>query len=433
MKKLIFALLVLNFYSSSYCQPTLRERELMTYNDYMDEGKKFLPGEKFSEAKVQYEGALKAINDATRLTNIEKSTMRRTAQNKIDYCTAKIEEQKRKPIIPLKLSIVQAKKTTKNLEPKKQIKVDSDVNNQKIKLSACEEQNRNMISELTTVYDSYANELLKNKDIEKAKVLYTKVLQNDSEDESALKNISKIDYDQNKNNPEILFSQNNVSLLLYYFEYSLDDKNDEIAKKIEKRILEIQDDVVVRDKIGNLYFEKTGVSHFTELFMSDPDEININYEYFTYYKVFGETNLSKREYYDNLIQLSLAYMNKNKDIQDSFLNILSTNYNSLGWYCILTKKFDNTMDYFEQSKKYNKYNKYPDTNIPHVYLFTNHYEQAKKLYLDFKNLPFKPGTIDEETYRDAFLADFKSFEEAKVFEKDSEIEKQVNEIKTLLR
>jgi hypothetical protein len=39
-------------------------------------------------------------------------------------------------------------------------------------------------------------------------------------------------------------------------------------------------------------------------------------------------------------------MNKNKDIQDSFLKILSTNYNSLGWYCILTKKFENTMDYF---------------------------------------------------------------------------------------
>jgi hypothetical protein len=88
---------------------------------------------------------------------------------------------------------------------------------------------------------------------------------------------------------------------------------------------------------------------------------------------------------------------------------------------------------FEQSKKYNKDNKYPDTNIPHVYLFTNHFEKAKKLYLDFKNLTFKPGTVDEETYGAAFLADFKAFEEANVFEKGIEIEKQVNEIITLLR
>jgi hypothetical protein len=49
------------------------------------------------------------------------------------------------------------------------------------------------------------------------------------------------------------------------------------------------------------------------------------------------------------------------------------------------------------------------TNLPLCYLFTDQFEKAKSVYLEYKD---KPWTISREfkTFRDAFLSDLADFE-----------------------
>jgi hypothetical protein len=119
------------------------------------------------------------------------------------------------------------------------------------------------------------------------------------------------------------------------------------------------------------------------------------------------TNSLKREHYYNLTILdSLYYLtNKNKSIRTQ----IAQDYNSLGWYSLLSKKWGNVEYYLEQSIRYDSTSPYPKGNLPHAYLFNNEFERAKTEYLRLKDLPFD-AKAGYPTYKDAFLSDFNDFE-----------------------
>lgn len=430
MKKLLYVLVLFSF-SFSYCQKplTLKQRELRAFKTFMETGDLYFGGGKFTEAKSQYDRAYNVATDGTYIGKADKNK----AFNKAAECTKKLNEPK--PIPPPKIQIINKKPSKQDANPKKEIKID-DTGEQiarQRKINDCENRNRTLITESIVTFTAYGDQLYENKDEIKARDIYNKILEYDNENENALQKISKIDYQENKSNLKLLLVETNIRKLLYYLEYSLDDKKMDIATLFEKRLLELKNDITVRDKIGDLYFEKTGTSRFNELFMSYPEELELNYQYFTYYKnPFGKSNEYKREYYSNLVELDLAYAKANPDIPFNFNENLSINYNSLGWYSILTKKLENALDYFNKSKEYDKTNMYPDSNIPHVYLLTHQFEKARELYKTFKKLPFDKLSINK-TYGAAFLSDFSVFEKAGIIEKGSEIDKQIADIKVMLQ
>lgn len=128
------------------------------------------------------------------------------------------------------------------------------------------------------------------------------------------------------------------------------------------------------------------------------------------------SNELKREYYLKLTTLdSLHYRYltiKRKSAEDS---AIASHYNSLAWYSLLTNKAGRAYEYLMTSKKHNPKSVYPDSNIPHYYLFTGQIATAKTEYLRRKNLPFLPNDKALKTFKDAFLQDFKDFEDEKLY------------------
>jgi hypothetical protein len=94
--------------------------------------------------------------------------------------------------------------------------------------------------------------------------------------------------------------------------------------------------------------------------------------------------------------------------RESAQKTLSIHYNSLGWYCLLSKRYDSLIHYFTKSIELDPTSVYPVGNLPHAYLFNKQFEKAKAEYLRLKDIPFDTAA-KLPTYKDAFQADFKDF------------------------
>ena len=161
-----------------------------------------------------------------------------------------------------------------------------------------------------------------------------------------------------------------------------------------------------------------------------------NRDYFIFDKrTDDEDNAYSLRYYSNLVALDLKYLETNPIDAPRVNYDLSNHYNSLGWYLIMAKNFEQSLVRFKESLKYNPDNKYAKSNIPHVYLFTNQFEKAKTHYKKLKNDEFNGAGSKLAKFKDAFLADFVEFEddEKGLIEPGSELQKQVEEIKNLLK
>lgn len=229
--------------------------------------------------------------------------------------------------------------------------------------------------------------------------------------------------DSKKNKYNELINQS-IPIYYSYAELLLEKNKIQEAKEVYSKILAIKDTPQIRDEIATIYLNKTGVSYFKELFLSNSSKIYEYRSYFIYTKPIDSlNNAGLLEYYSNLVDLDLEYL-KTKPSTAALVEIqISTHYNNLGWFSLLCKKFENTLDYFNKSIKYSQKhdikNDAAKGNIPHAYLFNNKVEEAKKLYLSLKDKSFiNFGSSNLVTYKDAFLDDFKSFREAGISNKD---------------
>lgn len=135
-----------------------------------------------------------------------------------------------------------------------------------------------------------------------------------------------------------------------------------------------------------------------------------SYEEYTSFLEKNNFNNKAIDIYKRLIELGQIYLVANPDDSSQIKQNIANNYNSLGWNCILVKKFDSLIYIFNKSLDYDSNYVYPKENMAHAYLFNNQFKKAKELYLKYKDLPFDE-TNGFPTYKSAFLDDFNQFKQ----------------------
>lgn len=441
MKKIYYLLLILsiNLYSQKY-PIDIYKSYIADGEKYVTEGKKntipekldqgitaFKKAKKYAHLKslgLQYEedasnliekaNKSKEIMVASKITTIAKTTKTDSRKNKNDN-----------PLNPINNSNAELQLAYKSLADENEYVLN---------------QYYTILDEAIPIYNDYALVLTQNNKLAEAKEIYTKILKYEPNNTDVNYKIFELDLKLNPNKSEsFLENENDAKQLLNYLKFSLDDKNSGLDQKITQKILKTEDTPEIRDAVATIYFDKTGISHFNELFLSDISKINEYREYFIYTKFIQNPdntnleslqlfNVKSLEYYSNLVDLDMEYLKTKPFNLEVVKSQTSIHYNNLGWYSLLCQKYENTIDYFNESIKYGKKNEEEnDTangNLPHAYLFNNRFEEAKKLYIKLKDKPFKSfGSNDFKTFKDAFLDDFKSFREAGITNKDmSEIQ-----------
>jgi hypothetical protein len=219
-------------------------------------------------------------------------------------------------------------------------------------------------------------------------------------------------FNKNKVNVKYLTKTNDILKLKNYLIFYLREKDSLNAAIVRTRILKLSDNPQTREEIYRIYLEESEDGNFEFLFLSNTKKIKEYRDYFLSQKIDSiSDNDLKRIHYVNLILLDNKYLEQSPKDSLIVIKYLSSHYNSLGWQCIMTKRFENTVRYIKKSIELNENNVYAYGNLPHAYLFTGQIEKAKELYLKWKDLPFDKEA-DYPTFKDAFLGDFKEFEKA---------------------
>ncbi|MCB0847741.1 MAG: leucine-rich repeat domain-containing protein, partial [Bacteroidetes bacterium] len=104
----------------------------------------------------------------------------------------------------------------------------------------------------------------------------------------------------------------------------------------------------------------------------------------------------------------------------------ATNYNSLGWYQLLTGQFTEAEVAIRRGMELDSTYIFLHTNLPTSLLLQGKVEEARKLYIAWKDKPFQ-----DKTYRSIFLGDLEKIEEAGII--PPELKEAVEEIRQLLQ
>ncbi|WP_309640706.1 hypothetical protein [Flavobacterium sp.] len=409
MKNIVYFILLLSITAFSQTNKV----NIKNFNDLIDEGNFNYNKKLYSEANKIYKYAKTfAIDMHLGQKKIDEAEKKRVeSQNKIDEPKNKPELERKKPI-----------PTTQVIKPIP------------IKNLSSSKKYSNLLEEAKIVYNDYAQELIEKNKFDEAKELYEKILKYDPNNAVTTLNLfslnstldqlkqkqTKLDQKkiEQKQFEELYEKVNDISQLLTYLNFSLENKEEETSKTIAQKILKIEDSPKMRDSISSSYFNITGNSHFKEFFLSNTAKIKEYRDFYLYEKIVSKTNYLKSfEYYSNLVELDLEYLKTNPENLLVIQFQTSQHYNNKGWYSMLCKKFDNLLDYFNASLKYRSANIVAEGNIPHAYLFTNQIEKAKELYLSLKDQGFEKFS-QYKTFKEAFLADFNTFREAGIKNND---------------
>lgn len=259
-------------------------------------------------------------------------------------------------------------------------------------------------------YNEYANYLAINNQPKAATPVIRRILELDPGNMDAKTTQYRLKFNEIKNEVEKLTQSNNIQELLAYLSFSLQLENIQDAKLITEKILSVTGGPKTREEISTIYQTNTSDPNFEYLFLMNKEKIKEYRDYFLQKSMADlPTNNLKQQHYLSLIKLDQAYLEV--DSSEKIKKQFSTHCNSYVWYSILTRKLDNSLFYLEKSVQYDPASLYPYSNIPHIYLFKKEFEKAKQLYLQYKDLPFEKDT-EYPTFKDAFLADFKDFENA---------------------
>jgi WD40 repeat protein len=97
----------------------------------------------------------------------------------------------------------------------------------------------------------------------------------------------------------------------------------------------------------------------------------------------------------------------NRSIYEPWLNDISQQCSDISYNLLLIKEFTASLKAAEISVKADSSNQYVYTNLPLAYIFNNRFEEANKLYEEYKDKQF---TKQQKTYRGFFISDIERLE-----------------------
>lgn len=224
------------------------------------------------------------------------------------------------------------------------------------------------------------------------------------------------EFNKKKESTSSVVRGKSLGQLLSYYQLYLEEKDEPRADTLMYDMLKKDSTVELKYKISLISYNYTSDTKTKMLFLSNTSRLE---EYRTYFLKYNISALKSNKYilahYYSLVALDSIYY---EIAPDSLVRIqMARYYNSLGWYSILTQQLGNAEYYLNQSIKYNPGSKYPCSNLPLLFLLTNHYQKAKALYLKYKDQPFDK---DIPTFKDEFLEDFEELKEAGIVNNDIE-------------
>jgi len=251
-----------------------------------------------------------------------------------------------------------------------------------------------------------------------SKALDYNILWNVQKHTTQIKTVSKDtagdEFDNRKKSTVNLIQGKSSTQMLSYYQLYLEEKDQPRADSLMYDILKKDSAIDLKYKISLISYSYTSDTKTEMLFLSDAGRLGEYRAYFLKYNISTlKSNKYIRAHYYNLVALDSAWY---QITPDSLIRVqMARHYNSLAWYSILTQQLGNVEYYLTQSIKYNPDSRYPYSNLPLLFLLTNHYQKAKALYLKYKDQPFD-RTIP--TYKDEFLEDFKELKEAGIMNSD---------------
>lgn len=196
-----------------------------------------------------------------------------------------------------------------------------------------------------------------------------------------------------------------------------DSLSDYISNRIKLTIEKYRDYVALANS-GNDKIEKLMTNDSTEV---------LKFIGFLMDSVSKSNKIAKLSLYKNITKLSEHLVT----LTNSEINLERTAnyYNSYGWYMMFVKDFKGALTTFNRGLVFSRTNIYLKANIPHALFFQGNHQEAKKIYHELKDKEFDVGRGFKTTL-DAFITDFKEFEEAGII--PIEMMKEYNKMKAEL-
>ncbi|MEM9545024.1 MAG: DUF2610 domain-containing protein [Bacteroidota bacterium] len=269
----------------------------------------------------------------------------------------------------------------------------------------------------TTVRHNAEVHMLKN-EIGEAEVLLLNRMKVDSTNIKIIGTLAKVhlkQYDKAKklnaktNFDEYLILDDSVAMLSYY-DYLVDLGE-------EQNVLYYQEKMTKEFPSPALKFylfeqqTKNGIDFFKELYLTNNSYIEDDISHFMGEIRKTSDNFENITLYRHLILLDEYMIETKGDSVD--LKAIANHYNSYAWYQLLTGEFAESEANIYKGLKLDPTNLYFQTNLPASLLLQGRYEEAKKLYLEWKDKPFDP---DEryDTFKEVYLEDIEAFKEENV-------------------
>jgi WD40 repeat protein len=204
---------------------------------------------------------------------------------------------------------------------------------------------------------------------------------------------------------KLTISDNVTEIIEYAYWYS--SLNDTAkAVTLYERALQLNPESVDRNILGKIYLRQNKKDKYGELFKSEP-LVLINYDLSSMRLSTNANDDERFRFYSKRSTLFEKVLLVEPTTQNKIT--AAANYNSLGYYGLLAKQYSESLKAIQRGIELDSSNVYLYTNLPLGYLFTDQFDKAKSVYLEFKD---KPWTATEgfKTFGDAFLTDLRDFE-----------------------
>jgi len=121
---------------------------------------------------------------------------------------------------------------------------------------------------------------------------------------------------------------------------------------------------------------------------------------------------SAEKSFQRTIKISQKFLQKNPD-NPKIISHLAGAHGSLSFSLLFDKRFKEAEDHAEKGLKLDPSQEWIQTNLASAHLFQGNFEQAREIYLTFRDQP-----LNDKTFREVFLEDLDVLEEAGVTHPD---------------
>jgi WD40 repeat protein len=213
---------------------------------------------------------------------------------------------------------------------------------------------------------------------------------------------------------------NDLSQITEYAKFYLNSFDTTKAVILFEKVLKTSPGYFNKKILGDIYRRQNEREKYTSLYINEPEQIILDD-----ISALKDTSEVNRPFYKHIFYLEKAKLFEKLLILDpssSNKSSASVAYNGAAWYGLLAKEYTASLKAIQRAIELDSLSWRLYTCLAPAYLLNDQYENAKVVYLKYKDMP-----LEGKTYKERFLADISDLE--KVGNKHPDFEK----VKELLK